>query len=144
MALAQDLAAVEALVARAYGPYVALLGVRPGPLDDDYAARIERRQAMIVERDGRLMGLLVLIALSDALLLDNIAVSPEAQGLGLGRELLTCAEGVALARGLDRIRLYTHELMTRNQMIYARAGYRETQRATERGLRRVYMEKRLR
>jgi ribosomal protein S18 acetylase RimI-like enzyme len=75
------------------------------------------------------------------MLLDNIAVSPDGQGLGLGRALLAYAEQSARDGGFSAIRLYTHEKMTRNQAIYARAGYVETRRVEERGLRRVYMEK---
>jgi hypothetical protein len=41
----------------------------------------------------------------------------------------------------DRLDLFTNEVMTENQAIYARLGYRETGRRTEDGYQRVYMEK---
>jgi ribosomal protein S18 acetylase RimI-like enzyme len=141
MATAQDLPHIKALVARAYGGYVTELGVRPGPLDDDYATAIAAGQAQVIEQAGVVLALLVLIPSGDVMLLDNIAVSPDGQGLGLGRALLAYAEQSARDGGFAAIRLYTHEKMTRNQAIYARAGYVETRRVEERGLRRVYMEK---
>ena len=51
------------------------------------------------------------------------------------------AEQVAAQRELPRLTLYTHEVMTENQAIYAHLGYREIDRRTEDGYRRIYMEK---
>ena len=73
--------------------------------------------------------------------LDNVAVSPTAQGKGYGRILLDYAESIARAMGFARIRLYTQVIMTENQAIYAKRGYIETHRAVEKGLHRVFMEK---
>jgi ribosomal protein S18 acetylase RimI-like enzyme len=84
---------------------------------------------------------IVLISDGDALLVDNVAVAPAAQGQGLGRLLMHFAEQEALARGFDRLRLYTNEVMTENLGLYARLGYRETGRRIEVGYRRVYLEK---
>ena len=142
-AVPQDRAAVERLVLAAYGPYVPLIGVKPGPLRDDYGAAIARGHVHVAERDGAIVGLLVLVPQPDSLLLDNIAVLPAVQGSGLGRHLLDWTEAVARNLGLKRIVLYTHEAMTRNIALYTRLGYVETHRAEEIGLRRVYMAKTL-
>lgn len=83
----------------------------------------------------------MLIPESDAMLLDNVAITPAAQGLGLGRKMLEFAEQTASDRGYRRIRLYTNEAMTENIALYSRIGYSETHRAEEKGLRRVYMAK---
>ena len=72
---------------------------------------------------------------------ENVAVSPEAQGAGLGRRLMEFAEQQARARGISRMTLYTHEVMTENLAIYAHLGYRETSRAVQGAYRRVFMEK---
>ena len=85
--------------------------------------------------------MLVLIPQADAMLLDNIAVARSAQGRGHGKRLMAWAEDQARAAGLPRMRLYTHEKMAANIALYARAGYVEIARVTERGLNRVYMEK---
>lgn len=143
LAGASDLAAVQALVARAYGPYVAEIGIRPGPMGEDYAALIAAGRVQVVEHDAGVAALLVLIPEAEAMLLESVAVAPEAQGEGLGRALLALAEAQARAAGYRAIRLYTHEKMVRNQAIYARWGYVETRRAVEHGLARVFMAKAL-
>jgi len=88
-------------------------------------------------------GLIVLIPKSDHVLLDNVAVAPAYQRRALGRKLLAFAESFAIERGYGELRLYTHELMTENQSLYARLGYEETERRMDAGYRRVFMRKRL-
>ena len=139
----EDLHAVEAIVRRAYARYVGRIGREPGPMSDDYRALIEAGRVQVVERDGAVRGLLVLIPESEAMLLDNLAVDPDAQGSGLGRRMLDHAEQAARDAGYRRIRLYTNEAMHENIALYARLGYEETHRAKEKGLKRVYMLKSL-
>ena len=142
-ARAADLPAVQALVARAYGHYVARIGKPPGPMLDDYAARIAEGAVQVLEEDGRLVGLLVLLPEADHLLLDNVAVDPAAQGRGHGRRLVAAAEDEARRLGLPELRLYTHELMTENVVMYERLGFVETHRGQQAGYARVFMRKRL-
>lgn len=136
-----DLAAVERIVRAAYAPYVARIGREPGPMLDDHAASIGEGRVHVAERDALVEGVLVLIPTDGAMLLDNIAVAPEAQGTGLGREMLDFAERAAIAAGHAAITLYTNEAMTENIALCIRRGYAETHRAEEKGLRRVYMRK---
>jgi GNAT superfamily N-acetyltransferase len=110
---------------------------------DDYAALIDGGLMHVAERDGLVQGLVVLIPQDDAMLLDNVAVAPKAQGSGLGRLLLAFAERAALQAGYGAIKLYTNEAMTGNIDLYARIGYAETHRSEEQGLRRVHMRKSL-
>jgi ribosomal protein S18 acetylase RimI-like enzyme len=138
----EDLPAIRALVQRAYEHYIARIGRKPGPLLDDYAALVSKKRVHVLSDDG-IKGILVLIPEDRAMLLDNIAVDPDAQGRGYGRSLLEFAEQSALAAGCESIRLYTNEAMTENIALYSRIGYVETHRAEENGLRRVYMSKRL-
>lgn len=140
---AADRAAVEAMVAAAYAPWVARLGQRPGPLRDDYASRIAQGAVHVAERDGAITGVLVTLPRPGALLLDNVAVAPAAQGRGLGRALIAFAEGLARARGAARVTLYTHERMAENLTLYPRLGYVETGRGVQDGYPRVFFEKRL-
>ena len=142
-AVAGEAAALRDVVHAAYAPYVARIGKPPGPMLDDYAARIAASQAWVLEDAGRIVGMLVLEEQPDALLLDNIAVRPECQGAGHGRALMAFAEAAARRRGFAQIRLYTHALMTENQALYRRLGYVETGRVTEHGFDRVYMQRNL-
>lgn len=43
---------LAALAERAYAHYVPVIGRRPAPMDDDYAARIAAGQAHVLERGG--------------------------------------------------------------------------------------------
>lgn len=140
-ATAADLDTVQRIVREAYSHYIARIGREPGPMLDDYDALIRQGRVEVIEHDGTVLGLLVLIPQPDAMLLDNIAVSPRAQGLGLGRALLEFAERTAKEAGYRAIKLYTHEMMTENIALYSRIGYAETHRIEEKGLRRVYMLK---
>jgi ribosomal protein S18 acetylase RimI-like enzyme len=77
------------------------------------------------------------------ILIENVAVHPDQQGRGLGRQLMEFAEQHARNRQIQRLALYTNEVMTENQAIYAHLGYQTTSRRTENGYRRLYMEKTL-
>jgi GNAT superfamily N-acetyltransferase len=134
-----DLAAVQHIVRTAYEQYVARIGRKPGPMLDDYAMLIREGHVYVASRHGVVAGILVLIAQSDAMLLDNVAVAPEAQGTGLGRLMLSFAEQKAREAGYRFIKLYTNEAMVENIALYTRIGYAETHRVEEKGLRRVYM-----
>jgi ribosomal protein S18 acetylase RimI-like enzyme len=138
-----DLAAVEAIVRSAYARYVPIIGREPGPMLDDYQALIEAGHVHVLSDDEGLRGVLVLIPEEQALLLDNVAISPDAQGRGHGRALIAFAERIARERGLGAIRLYTNEAMTENIALYRRLGFVETGRREEAGFRRVYMAKAL-
>ena len=110
------------IVERAYAPYVPRIGMRPLPMDDDYAARVARGQVWVARRPS-VDALIVLVPEDGYLLVDNVAVAPEAQRQGLGRRLLEFAEAHARASGYDELRLYTNEKMVENRRLYARLGY---------------------
>src|SRR5215470_14105213 len=101
-----DLDAVEEIVQTAYSKYVSRIGREPGPMLDDYGALIDEGRVYVVEHDGAVKGILVLVPEADGILLDNVAVAPAAQALGLGRKMLQFAERMAIERGYGRIRLY--------------------------------------
>jgi ribosomal protein S18 acetylase RimI-like enzyme len=54
------------------------------------------------------------------------AVTPAAQGLGVGRELLAAAIDHAAKRGLRQLRLCTRPAMKAAQHLYAEAGFTRT------------------
>jgi len=140
----EDVPAIANIVDQAYRHYIARIGKPPGPMLDDYGARVSEGAVWVVEEGTVLAAIIVLLPAPNYLLLDNIAVSPSRQGLGLGRRLLAFAEAEALRRGYNEIRLYTHQTMVENQRLYASIGYEETGRGTEAGYDRVFMRKQLR
>jgi N-acetylglutamate synthase-like GNAT family acetyltransferase len=133
--------AVRDVVLAAYQRYVAVIGTEPGPMLDDYRKRIAAEQVWVFEDTGSIAGVLVLEDGPDCFLLDNIAVRPDRQGLGIGRRLLDLGEAEAERCGWNRITLYTNALMVDNIAIYAARGYIERERRIEKGFDRVYMEK---
>jgi ribosomal protein S18 acetylase RimI-like enzyme len=131
------------LVQAAYARYVPRIGQPPAPMRDDYQHRIDRDEAWVLEREGRIDGALVLEDSADSLLLDNVAVAPAYQGQGLGRQLIAFAEAEARRRGWPTVQLYTNVRMVENIRLYARLGFGETGRGVQNGFERVFMEKRL-
>ncbi|MFL9873820.1 GNAT family N-acetyltransferase [Paraburkholderia megapolitana] len=142
-AVPADRQAIEEIVRQAYSPYISRIGRPPGPMSDDYERLIDAGRVYVVEMEGTIQGILVLVPEPDAMLLDNVAVALSARGTGIGRRLLEYAEHSARAAGYRAIRLYTHETMTENIALYSRIGYTETHRAEEKGLKRVFMVKHL-
>jgi ribosomal protein S18 acetylase RimI-like enzyme len=128
---------LQALVERAYAAYLPVIGRRPAPMDDDYAARIAAGQAWVLEQEGVIQAVLVMEVAPDHLWLDNIAVDPAAQHGGIGRMLMRFVAEKALERGLPEVRLLTNEMMARNIDFYTRLGFAEIERREEKGFRRV-------
>ncbi len=136
-----DLPAILQIVNDAYTKYIARIGKPPGPMLDDYAAHVREHTAWVIEQDGAVSGLVVLLPAPDHLLLDNVAVASAQHGRGLGRALMRFAEQEARRRGFAELRLYTHEMMTENLAMYAALGWEETARGEQAGFRRVFFRK---
>lgn len=142
-ATAADAAGISECVRAAYTHYVERIGTPPGPMLDDYHQVVRDHRAYVIDDDGRVVGVLVLMDKEGGLLLDNVAVLPSRQGEGIGRRLIEHAESEARRLGHRHLDLYTHQKMTENIAMYARNGYEEIDRRTERGFPRVYMRKQL-
>lgn len=140
---AADASRVAELVDAAYGHYVERIGMLPGPMTNDYADVIRNRQVTVAERQGAIVGIIVLTVTDEGFLVDNVAVHPSHRGTGLGRALLQFAEAEAQRAGFDAIYLYTHEKMTENLALYARIGYVEYDRRSQGAFSRVYLRKHL-
>jgi ribosomal protein S18 acetylase RimI-like enzyme len=136
-----DLPAIKAVIDAAYARYLTRMDKPPGPMLRDYRPSVEAGTTWV--SGSPITAVLTLYPGDGHLLLENIAVHPSAQGRGLGRALMSFAEQEAARRGLTRMTLVTHEVMTENQAIYARLGYAEVERRAEDGYRRIYMEKHL-
>ena len=137
-----DVAAIETLVAAAYEKYVSRIGMRPLPMDDDYAMRVARGETYVTGEDA-IEGVLVLLAHDGYLMIENVAVDPRFQGRGIGRGLMAFAEEHARALGLGELRLYTNVKMVENRALYARLGYEELHELEIERRHAVLMRKRL-
>ncbi len=143
-AIAADAIAVADCARRAYAGYVPLIGREPAPMVADFPAQIAAGEVHIAtDAAGTLLGFIVFRPGADHVLLENVAVMPQAAGRGVGKALIAHCEAAARAQGADAVRLYTNAKMTDNLSIYPRLGYVETARRREDGFDRVYFEKRL-
>ena len=140
-ARAADVSAVEAIVGRAFSHYVTRIGVRPAPMDEDYA-ELAARGDVYVEGEP-LSGVLILGGEDEHLFVEVIAVDPGRQRRGLGAGMMRFAEREAERRGAGEVRLFTHELMTENRAFYAALGYEEYAHRVEGPFSRVYLRKRV-
>ncbi len=109
MASVEDRMNIKAVAEQAYAEYIPRMGMRPGPMDDNYGARISNGEAWIArDGPGALVALLVLEDRPRFLLVDNMAAAAQASGSGLGRQLLAlCRGGGAPARFYGNAPLHT-------------------------------------
>jgi predicted DCC family thiol-disulfide oxidoreductase YuxK/GNAT superfamily N-acetyltransferase len=139
----EDAKKLTALVDAAYGHYVERLGMRPGPMREDYLQVVRCRNVTVAASAGEIVGLLVLAVTEEGFTIENVAVHPSHQGAGIGRALLERAENEARRAGYDSVALYTHEKMGENLALYERIGYAEYDRRSSGDFSRVFMRKRL-
>ena len=119
-----DAALVRDLVRAAYAKWVPLLGREPKPMTADYDAAVRDHVVDLLRLNGEAAALIEMEPENDHLLVVNVAVSPDHQGLGYGRALLAHAEEFALSLGLKELRLYTSVHLTENVKLYERVGYK--------------------
>lgn len=142
-ATAADVPRLTEMARAAYAHYVPRLGGPPRPMIDDYAEVVRTHRVIVAERRGRLVGLVVLAVGDEGFCIDNVAVDPSHQGIGVGKALLEHAESAARTADFDSIYLYTHERMVENLALYSRIGYVEYDRRLHGEARLVYLRKSL-
>lgn len=120
-----DADTVRDLSRKAYRHWVPVLDREPLPMTADYDRAVVEHRIELVEEDGKAVALIEFRPEPDHLLIVNIAVHPDLQGKGRGRQLLAHAETVARELGLTELRLYTSSLMEANLAFYRRHGYAE-------------------
>ena len=138
-----EVAWVAETIAAAFTHYIPRLGRMPMTMTADHGAFVAAGEVHVLEEAGARLGLIVQREAADHLYIDILAVLPEAQHRGIGRQLLGFAEAEARRLGLPALRLFTNARMTENLRFYPRMGYRVIERRSEDGLDRVDFEKRL-
>ena len=125
-ATAADAAAARNLTREAYAKWVPVIGREPKPMTADYDVAIRDHRVDLLCQGERVVALIEAIAEPEALLIENVAVSPACQGRGLGRRLVAHAERLAAAMGYGEIRLYANARFVENVTFYQRLGYAMT------------------
>ncbi|KAK1995235.1 acetyltransferase [Colletotrichum falcatum] len=137
--------AIHAMVRAAYSKYIDRIGKEPAPMKADYSQLIHSQLVYVLSSDatGEAVGAVLLRhdPAARALHVNNLVVAPAAQGRGLGRALMACAEDVARACRCASLQLYTNVNMFENLILYPKMGFLETGRRTEDGYERVYFRR---
>jgi ribosomal protein S18 acetylase RimI-like enzyme len=137
-----DAAAARSLTREAYAKWVPVIGREPKPMTTDFDAAIRDHRVDLLCEGERIVALIETVAEPEALLIENVAVSPAYQSRGLGRRLLAHAERLAAAMGYGEIRLYTNARFVDNVALYRRLGYAVTREEPFLGGRVTHMSKR--
>lgn len=134
-----DVPRVKAVTDAAYHHYIERIGLVPAPMEADHAADVAAGRVFVA--GDPVVGLVALRTEADHLYLDNIAVHPDAQGIGLGRGLLAFVEARARELGLPEVRLLTNAMMWENQKLYERYGYELVERRLDGPYDRMHYRK---
>jgi hypothetical protein len=99
-ATADDVSGITEIVDQAYRHYIDRMGKPPGPMLDDYAARVSEGVVWVLEEGAAAAGIIVLLPAPDYLLLDNIAIS-RSPGLTVGPAAARIRGGRGIAARLS-------------------------------------------
>ncbi len=134
---------IRALVRTAYEMYVERMDREPAPMLADYEGLIDQQIVTVALMGDAVAGVLICYPQGDQLHVENVAVSPDFQGHGIGGLLMTNAEQQAQSQNISKIGLYTNEVMTENFPFYEALGFQIRERAMQDGYARIFFEKTL-
>ena len=93
-------------------------------------ARYPSFRTFLAERDGRALGTYTLIIMENlghrgrpSALVENVAVHPDARGLGLGRLMMEHARGLCRARGCYKMALSSNLVREEAHAFYEHLGF---------------------
>jgi molybdopterin-guanine dinucleotide biosynthesis adapter protein len=118
-----DADAVRQLTRGVYAKWVPIIGREPMPMKADYEKAVSDHWVDLLERDGKLVGLIEMIPKSDHLHIENIAVAEIFQAQGIGRVLMDRAFTLAKAARLQEVRLLTNKAFESNIQMYDHFGF---------------------
>ncbi len=104
-----DAAAILQLTREAYAKWIPITGREPAPMTADYDQAVLTHRFDLLYVDGVFTGLIETVDEGDQLLIENVAIRPDAHGQGHGRRLGGLAENIALGLGYGRVRLFTNK-----------------------------------
>jgi ribosomal protein S18 acetylase RimI-like enzyme len=139
----EDAEAIRTLTRKAYAKWVGVTGREPLPMRVNYAEAVKRHRFDLLYDGGTLVALIETVPDGDYLLIENVAVAPDAQGRGFGKRLIKHAEELAAASAMKGTRLYTNKLFAANLRLYETLGYRVDREEALNGGIAVHMSKAL-
>lgn len=124
-ARAEDEDGCRALLREAFWDYVVRLGRTEGPIHYPLLGSMIAEQRVLVARKTEdLVGVAVYSDRQTCRFIDQIAIRPACQGMGIGGALLDHIEQSALESGYDCLQLSTAEMMTHLVRLYKKWGFR--------------------
>lgn len=139
----KDAELVREIVCAAYSKWIAVIGREPTPMTADFNKAIREHEIDLAIVAGEVVGLIEILPHADHLWIENVAVHPHRQGIGVGRTLLAHVESKAAQAELGEIRLQTNEAFAANIALYTALGYAIDRREPFRGGKTVFMSKKL-
>jgi ribosomal protein S18 acetylase RimI-like enzyme len=136
-----DAQKVKQLTQLAFEKYIPKIGGAPRTMLRDYHQVIQQNQVWVVEENGALIAVLVLVSCNHHFHISNLAVHPAWQRRGVGTALLHHAEQQSQQVGYGEIWLHTNETMVGNIRLYSSLGYEEMYRQTYHATASIYMRK---
>lgn len=136
-ATASDAASIAATIAASFEQYRGKLVPESGAFRETaegIAAELTKgASAIVAERNGEMLGCVLVEEMEGDLYFGRLSVLPSARGQGLARLLVDAVETEAHRRGLAGVRLGVRIVLTGNQRLFASLGYRETSREAHPG-----------
>jgi len=131
---------IECLMRAAFDPYVELLGRKLTP--DSYRwleTAIDNNDVYVALEDSTIIGVIALTRERQNLVIDQIAVHPKQQNIGIGQFLLENVEYLAYKEEQRSISLDTALMMKDLLRFYHRNGFKEVSRALPKHGKDPYM-----
>jgi predicted N-acetyltransferase YhbS len=136
-ATAVDAAAIAATIAASFEQYRGRLQPESGAFRETaegIAAELARESgAIVAERNGRILGCVMVKLIDDDLYFGRLSVVPEARGQGIARRLVEAVEDEARRRELAGVRLGVRIVLVENQRLFSSMGYVEIGREAHEG-----------
>jgi predicted N-acetyltransferase YhbS len=136
-ATAADAAAIAKTIAAAFEEYRGKLRPESGAFRETaegIAAELARESgAIVAERNGQVLGCVMVKLEEDDLYLGRLAVVPAARGQGIARKLVEAVEDEARRRELAGVRLGVRIVLPENQRLFTALGYVEVSREAHEG-----------
>lgn len=138
-----DAELVREIVCAAYSKWITVIGREPTPMAADFNKAVREDDINLAIIAGEVVGLIEIWPHADHVWIENIAVRPHRQGMGIGRTLLAHAESKATQLKLGEIRLQTNEAFEENIGLYTVLGYKIFRREPFKDGTTVFMSKKL-
>lgn len=136
-ATAADAAAIAATIAASFEQYRGKLEPESGAFREtaeSIAAELARESgAIVAERNGHMLGCVMVKLIEDDLYFGRLSVVPAARGEGIARRLVEAVEDEARRRELAGVRLGVRVVLTENQQLFSSMGYVEISREAHEG-----------